>query len=346
MSRATQTCPANRSSLQTARGWTTRRADGMDLLTADRLAEIPWLIHGFSTRGGGTSNLRGARVLNLGVTQWDQARAVAQNRAKLRRALGVPQLRLVMPQQIHSDIAHVISAKPQARTTDAAADAPRGDALLTREPGMLLGVQAADCVPVLLADTLNHAVAAVHAGWRGTLARAVSKAVGRMRLEFGTRPADLVAAIGPSIGRCCYEVGPEVAQAFLGQFAGAAEWFDGPFDRLSVGEEPEFLPWLSMTPPGHDPPPERVQLDLRAANRWQLLDAGVPARNIATSTLCTACRTDLLFSYRREGPETGRQAGIIGIREASVARHRPTGITRVTASATQRQPGASRKRER
>jgi hypothetical protein len=141
-----------------------------------------------------------------------------------------------------------------------------------------------------------------------------------MRLEFGTRPADIVAAIGPAIGQCCYEVGPEVAQAFLAQFPSAAQWFDGPFDRLALGEEPNFLPWLSMVPPGHEAPPERVRLDLRAANRWQLIDAGVPPRNIAVTTLCTACRTDLLFSYRREGPQTGRHMAVIGIRNEATAR--------------------------
>ena len=320
MSRTTQSARRAPQGLQTAgTGWSMRRLAGIDLLTADRLAEIPWLVHGFSTRAGGASALCGARVLNVGLTKWDSARAGEQNRGKLLRALGVPQLPLVTLQQIHSDIAHLVTAIPAAQATDSAAGAPRGDALLTREPAVLLGVQAADCVPVLLADTVTHAVAAVHAGWRGTLGRVVSKAVGRMRLEFGTRPADLVAAIGPAIGRCCYEVGPEVAQAFLAQFATAAEWFDGPFERLCQGEEPNFLPWLSMAPPGHDPPAERVQLDLRAANRWQLLDAGLPARNIAASAICTACRTDLLFSYRREGPETGRQAGVIGIRAVAYA---------------------------
>jgi hypothetical protein len=189
----------------------------------------------------------------------------------------------------------------------------QGDALLTSQPALLLAVQTADCVPILLADTARRAVAAVHAGWRGTLRRVVAKTVGRMRLEFGTRPADIVAAMGPAIGRCCYEVGPEVAQAFLAQFRTAAEWFDGPFDRLAVGEEAPFLPWLSMVPPGHQAPPERVRLDLRGANRWQLIDSGVRPRNIAVSTLCTACRADLFFSYRREGPQTGRHIAVIGI---------------------------------
>ncbi|MGH9560510.1 MAG: laccase domain-containing protein, partial [Terracidiphilus sp.] len=138
---------------------------------------------------------------------------------------------------------------------------------------------------------------------------------GRMSMEFGTEPRDVVAALGPAIGRCCYEVGPELAQAFAAQFPCASEWFDGPFEGLSQSEEPLDLPWLSMMPPGHQPPPPRVQLDLRASNRRQLLDAGVPEKQIDVSDLCTACRTDLLFSYRREGAKTGRLMAVIGIRQ-------------------------------
>ena len=167
---------------------------------------------------------------------------------------------------------------------------------------------------VLIAILLAASVAAVHAGWRGTLARIVVKTLGRMQMEFGTRPRDVVAALGPAIGRCCYEVGSDVARSFAAQFPNAAEWFDGPFDQLAYGEDPLWLPWLTMMPPGHVPPPPRAQLDLRAANRWQLIDAGVPETQIDVSDLCTACRTDLLFSYRREGAKTGRMMAVIGIR--------------------------------
>ncbi len=216
-------------------------------------------------------------------------------------------MRLATLRQFHSDSICVLDAGP---------DQPlRGDAAITRAPGLLLAVQTADCVPLLLADTRHRAVAAVHAGWRGTLRRIAAKTLGRMRMELGTRPADVLAVLGPAIGVCCYEVGPEVVRAYAAQFAEAAQWFDGPFERLASGEEPNPLPWLSMTPPGHDPPPPRVRLDLRAANRWQLREGGVPESNIISSELCTACRTDLLFSYRREGARTGRLMGVIGLRE-------------------------------
>jgi YfiH family protein len=298
-------------------GWVLRRISGLEILTAKIFDSVPWVIHGFSTRKGGASRLDGAAALNLGFTDWDSPETVAQNRkafvqaladpkpaSKKNRKNGIEPLLLTL-RQIHSDVVRVLSRVP--------ASAPQGDAAISRRSGLHLGIQTADCVPILLADTRSRVVAAVHAGWRGTLARIVSKTLGRMRLEFGTRPEDVIAALGPAIGPCCYEVGPEVAQAFAGQFAPAAEWFEGPFERLATGEEPNPLPWLTMMPPGHEPPPERVRLDLAAANRWQLEDAGVNPRNIAISRLCTACRSDLFFSYRKEGAGAGRMLSAIGI---------------------------------
>jgi len=298
---------ANTAARRDTGAWTVRPAGDLQIVESRALAKLDWLVHGFSTRPGGESLLGGKPVLNLGFTDWDERASVVANRAKFAAALAAKQMPLVALRQIHSDVIHAAS--------ELAADAPKADALATRTPGLLLGVQTADCVPILLADTRQRAVAAIHAGWRGTLARIAVKALGRMRMEFGTRPRDVVAALGPAIGRCCYQVGPEVAQAFAAQFRAAADWFDGPFDQLAHGEEPLWLPWLTMMPPGHVPPPPRVQLDLRAANRWQLADAGVPDSQIEVSDLCTACRTDLLFSYRREGAKTGRMMAVIGVRD-------------------------------
>jgi len=133
-------------------------------------------------------------------------------------------------------------------------------------------------------------------------------------MDFGTHPEDVIAALGPSIGRCCYEVGEEVAREFNAQFPNAREWFEGPFETLASGEnDPNWLPWLTMKPPGHAPPPLRVNLDLIAANRAILAEAGVPVARIFSSDLCTACRTDLFFSYRRE-QATGRMMAVVGIR--------------------------------
>jgi YfiH family protein len=286
--------------------WSIRRARDLQVVKSRAFGKLDWLVHGFSTRTGGASVLNEKPALNLGFTEWDERERVAANREKFVGALGAREMPLVTLRQFHSDVIHVALAST--------ADAPKADALITSISGLLLGVQTADCVPILLADRRKRVVAAIHAGWRGTLARIAVKTLGQMRMSYGTRPEDVIAALGPAIGRCCYEVGPEVAQAFAAQFPPAADWFDGPFEQLAHGEEPLWLPWLTMMPPGHVPPPPRVQLDLRASNRWQLIDAGVPEKQISVSDLCTACRTDLLFSYRREGAKTGRLMAVIGIK--------------------------------
>lgn len=301
----------------TKNAWKLRRAGGLKVLEATALENLGWLVHGFSTHPGGESKLPVAsrhgerkkpeRVLNLGFTDWDERDRVAENRRKFVRAIGAKKMRVVTLQQIHSDLIRRVDSM---RPID---DALPGDAMFTREREFLLAVQTADCIPVLLADTRRRAVAAIHSGWRGTVRRIAAKTLGRMQMEFGTRPEDVVAAIGPGIGQCCYEVGSDVVREFHSQFRNAREWFDGPFDALASGEnDPNWLPWLTMAPPGHPPPPPRVQLDLIAANRSILIDAGVPAENIFSSDYCTHCRGDLFFSYRRERA-TGRMLAAIGI---------------------------------
>ena len=294
--------------------WSRRKAAGFKLLEAPAFSRLNWLVHGFSTRPGGTSELKlnaagvqpAEKVLNLGFTEWDTSARVLENRAKFFAALGAKKMRVAALQQIHSDIVHLVDST-------AAATPPKADALITQERGALLVIQTADCVPILLADTRRHAVAAIHAGWRGTLQRIAAKTLGRMQMEFGTRPQDVIAALGPGIGQCCYEVGPEVAKEFAAKFPNASDWFTGPFDALARGEnDPAWLPWLTMMPPGHQPPPPRVQLDLIAANRAILAAAGVASMKIFSSGLCTACRPDLFFSYRRER-NTGRMMAAIGL---------------------------------
>ncbi|HUO36136.1 MAG TPA: peptidoglycan editing factor PgeF [Candidatus Acidoferrum sp.] len=303
---------------KTAKDWKFRRASGIQLLEAPALQRLDWLVHGFSTRTGGESRIpanSGEResdelALNLGFAEWDQRKQVLANRRRFFAALGASRMTPVTLRQIHSDI--VVRVDPASL---AGAENPaKGDALITRDPGILLVVQTADCIPILLADTRLRAVAAIHSGWRGTAQRIAEKTIGCMRMEFGTHPEDVVAAIGPGIGRCCYEVGHEVVTEFAAKFAGARDWFDGPFDALTKGEsDPNWLPWLTMRPPGHAPPPPRAMLDLFAANRAILEGAGVSPKNISASGLCTASRTDLFFSYRRERT-TGRMMAAIGIR--------------------------------
>lgn len=241
-------------------------------------------------------------MLNLGFTDWDTRENVLENRCRFQSALGANDLTLLTLKQFHSDVVQTFDVAPVGNC--------RGDASTTNRPGLLLGVQTADCVPILLVDRKKRAVSAVHAGWRGTLQRILLKTIGKMQMQFGTKPADLLAAIGPSIGGCCYEVGTEVAVKFKSQFRKASDWFDD----LRTGDEPNPLQWLNRMPPGHQPPPKNVFLDLKKANRAQLLDAGLGAQNIYTSDLCTACRRDLLFSYRKEGAQSGRLMSVIGLR--------------------------------
>lgn len=281
-----------------------KKSSKVAVLHAPAFSKLPWLVHGFSTISGGVSELDGAKVLNLGFTEWDARENVLENRRRFQAALGseAAKMPLMALKQIHSDVIHVVEAAP--------GEPCRGDASITNRPGLLLAVQTADCVPILLADTKKRAVAAIHAGWRGTLARIVTKTIGAMQMQFGTKAGHLLAAIGPCIGPCCYEVGTEVATQFVSQFEDAPSYFD----ELRTGDEPNPLQWLNMMPPGHQPPPKNVLLDLRKANRSQLLAAGVNAENIHTLDLCTACRPDLLFSYRKQGAATGRLMAAIALK--------------------------------
>jgi YfiH family protein len=298
--------------------WKLRKAPGLQILEDPQLSQLRWLVHGFSTRPGGDSvpdqsagaTKRSGKALNLGFTEWDTRDRVLGNRQKFLNAIGAAKMCLILLRQIHSDIIRVVGPNglPQGE------GAPQGDALMTRERGMLLGVQTADCVPILLADKQNRAVAAIHSGWRGTAKRIAEKTLGRMQMEFGTRPEDVVASIGPGIGPCCYEVGHEVIKEFAAQFPDAREWFEGPFDTLENGDaDPNWLPWLTMRPPGHAPPAPTAKLDLIAANTAILSAAGIPQKQISSANLCTACRPDLFFSYRKER-KTGRMIAAIGIK--------------------------------
>jgi hypothetical protein len=283
--------------------WSLRTVQGTQILELIPFKKLPWLVHGFSTRSGGASVLgSGERVLNLGFTDWDQRENVQKNRQAFQSAIGATEARLALLKQFHSAVTLFLAAPPE--------EPRKGDASFTNSHGILLGVQTADCVPILLVDPKKRAVAALHAGWRGTLARIAEKTVGEMRKQFGSKPADILAALGPAIGGCCYEVGTELVTEFTSQFADAEEYFD----ELRTGEEPNPLQWLNMMPPGHQPPPKNVRLDLRKANRSQLLAAGLRDANILVSNLCTACHPDLFFSYRKEAANSGRLLAAIATR--------------------------------
>jgi polyphenol oxidase len=291
-------------------------SQAVSVLRAESLASLPWLVHGFSTRIGGTSRAYGKRDLNLGFTKDDSKASVARNRALFLRELADSSNResegpaspwhLVTLRQVHSDIIHCIDSVPDEVLV--------GDGLLTSTPGLLLAIQTADCIPIILADSKRHAIGVFHAGWRGTAKRIVEKGVGEMQRWFGSKPRDLKAAIGPGVHGCCYDVGEEVRAKFESQFSYAASLFREVKDSDPVREKYPLL-FLTARAPGHGELPPKLFLDLVEANRRQLLVAGVPRKAIEVSALCTGCRTDLLFSYRAEKGKTGRMMSVAGIRE-------------------------------
>lgn len=171
--------------------------------------------------------------------------------------------------QIHSDI--VIDAGGRSGLLG------DGDALIENTPGRLIAVKTADCIPILVVDPRQRAVAAVHAGWRGTVQKIAARAIHDMRQRFSSQPADLLVAIGPGIGKCCYEVGPEVAEQF-GEFADS-----------------------------------RRCVDLSSANRSQVADCGVPLDHIYAADLCTMCNSDF-HSFRRDKQQAGRMLSVVGVR--------------------------------
>lgn len=287
------------------------------ILDARQLSRYPWLLHGFSTRVGGFSGAYKKGDLNLGFTKDDSPAAVERNRAAFLKKLGAlakargarpvarPFWPLVTLKQIHSDIIRRVDSVP--------AESLPGDGMITATPGLLLAIQAADCLPVILVDTRRRAVGVFHAGWRGTLQRIAEKGVGEMLRAFGSRPGDLKAAIGPGIQGCCYRVGEEVRAKFESQFCYAAQLFREVKESDPVREKYPLL-FLTARAPGHGELPPQIFLDLGEANRQQLRAAGVAKKNIDASPLCTSCHPELLFSYRAEKGKTGRMMAVAGIR--------------------------------
>lgn len=228
--------------------------------------------------------------LNLGLGSPDRREAVLENRRRLAEALDIPADRFVRPYQVHGTDCLVVGREEVAAGLPGPADvANRVDCLLTAEPAVYLFMTFADCVPVLLFDPVRRVVGLVHAGWRGTLAGAPRRALALMGERFGSKPQEVLVGVGPSIGPCHCEVGPEVVEA-------ARQAFPGSGDLLSLRED------------------GKAHLDLWRANAYQLEAAGVPAANVEVAGLCTVCHNDLLYSYRAGKGKTGFHGAVIGLR--------------------------------
>jgi YfiH family protein len=239
-------------------------------------------VQGFTTRHEGVSRTP-YNSLNLGTNTNDQTHNVEGNRSLLARAFGISQEKLVTVKQVHGtdilvidepndDVSHFLGIE--------------GDAVITNQPGVMIGVCVADCAPILLLDNEKQIVAAIHAGWQGTASKLVAKTVAGMKSLFDSNPIKIQAVIGPCIGKCCYEVDAPVKQAFA----------------------QNNVPWelcVEQTAEG------KWRLDLAAANRSLLIGAGIPTTQIQVLDMCVCCHRELYFSYRRDNGETGRQMGFI-----------------------------------
>jgi YfiH family protein len=260
-------------------------APALSVTRSSLLSALPWLVHGVTGRVPGLGRADG----NLG---YSPPRDVADAWAMRRRwseAVGVDPERLVAAGQVHG--AAVLPVEPGLAGVGARPGSGRAglaDALIADRPGVALLSLHADCLPILLADPRRRAIAVVHAGWRGTVADVAGAAVRTMEAAYGSRPGDLVAYLGPAIGPCCYEVGPEVATTW---------------SALAKADDA-----LALRPAG-----ERWRFDLRRANAALLRRAGLDPERMEQSAVCTRCAGDAWFSHRGQGPTTGRFGAIIGL---------------------------------
>ena len=243
--------------------------NGIDIIRSTLLNNRD-LVFGMSTRRGGVSP--SPLDLNLSFSVGDDPSNVEKNREIFFNALSVPPDRVAFPMQVHSSTVVRIDGPGRFQSCDA---------LVTNVRGVYLCISVADCIPLFLYDPTHHAIAGVHAGWRGTEGRIIKNTIARMMAEFATNPRDLIAFIGPSAGQCCYAVGPDVAGRF-----------DPKFQQERNGS---------------------ICIDLKAANKEQLLKAGVPETSIEVNPLCTISESDLLHSYRRDGPNSGRMLAVLGM---------------------------------
>jgi len=243
--------------------------------------------HGFSTRKGGVSSQQYG-TLNLGFNRGDSREAVMENFLRFCRALDIDPNDTVFSDQVHGDRVMVVGSDDRGKGAFRESDIRQADGLMTREARVALVTFYADCVPLFFLDPIRRAIALSHAGWRGTVACIGAKTLESMRQQFGTRPEECLIGIGPSIGPCCFEVDPPVAQQFAEIFA--------KYEDIIIK-------------PGSQP--GKYRIDLWMANALQLKEMGVPPRNITVAGMCTSCRQDLFFSHRRDKGNTGRMVAML-----------------------------------
>jgi len=251
-------------------------------LESEALKACGFLTHAFLTRWNGVSEGKFSS-LNFSTREGDEEDRVARNWDILAGVFGIPPSQFFMIRQIHGD--EVVVAHGTGDTSWAHPPV-ECDAVITSSRRVAIGIKTADCVPILLADRARQVIGAVHAGWKGTSLNIAAKSIRVMMERFSSRPQDILAAIGPAVGSCCYQVDAKVFSS-------------------SGGDEDWTSAFRSCAEDG------RWMLDLALANRKQMLRAGLPPENISSLGMCTSCRTDLFFSHRAEKGGTGRQLNFI-----------------------------------
>jgi YfiH family protein len=249
------------------------------------LSECDFLTHAFCTRLGGVSEGE-YDSLNISFKKGDEESRVLQNWGRLAMAFAIPLEHFLTLNQVHGDDIFVI--KPFGDYYSSS-EAMNFDAIVTNRTNLAICIKTADCVPVFIVDKAKKIIAVVHAGWRGTALEITAKVVRLLIEKYGSSPRDLLAAVGPSIGQCCFEVDSAAANSFFEHKNNEAFLFPGAR-------------------------PNKWMLDLAEANRQQILNCGIPETNIDVSDLCTSCRQDLFFSHRGSGGITGRQVNFMMIK--------------------------------
>lgn len=254
--------------------------------TAGHISAAGGVAHGFATRLGGVST-GPCGELNLGLSRKDSPEAVRENYRRFCAALGADVERLVMTHQVHKDEVRV--AQRSDVLPDLLDPIPyEADGLVTNQPGLCLTIYYADCIPVLLYDPVKKAIGAVHSGWRGTALAIVPKAIEKMGRLYGSRPEDILAAIGPGIGPCCFETHDDVPTAMATQLG------------------PGVMDYVKPLPEAG-----KFSVDLKGILSWQMTSAGVAPHHLEVLSLCTGCHPELYWSHRKMGDQRGNQAAMI-----------------------------------
>ncbi|HPT77727.1 MAG TPA: peptidoglycan editing factor PgeF [Candidatus Atribacteria bacterium] len=261
------------------------KANGLVFFTIPSFTATGLTKHGFSSRQGGVSTGE-CSSLNLSLKRKDLPENVRKNFEIFCDALGIDTGRMVFAVQAHGDKVAAVDEKDRGKGFMRGSDITEADGLITDKPGVALVTFHADCVPLFFLDPEKKAIGLAHAGWRGTIARIGAKTIAAMQDKFNTDPGDCLAAIGPSIGQCCFEVDKPVADGFRAAFPQHAE-------RLI------------------EPIGEKYHVDLWLANKIQLIEAGIREENITIAGMCTACNKDMFFSHRRDLGRTGSHAAMI-----------------------------------